>query len=730
MLDLISDYCEFRGYRHERLDGRVRGTERQKAIDRFEREPDSFLFLLSTRAGGVGINLTAADTCIIFDSDWNPQNGALPCPNTVVFTHSVLQMDLTRSLFCFAYIDVQAQARCHRIGQTKDVRIYRLVTSRSFEQEMFDRASRKLGLEQAVLGTFEKDQDDDKPSQEEMEQLLKRGAYALLGDDNDEMTQNFVSDDIDSILAKRTRTRVVEGAKTASWLNKQGMVVSRSKFGAEKGGETLDMDDPQFWQKVMPDFVTPSLLLQKLKAMEDEIEGRKRGPGRGRWRQKRAEEAAAKAAAEAGHSPTKENASIVIGNKAPSISETGAEKEDNDKQLPENDENSDDESEAEEKKKKVTKLSKTNIHKLNKFMSDLKSMMESFEDDEDDEGLSLEERNACQKLLLTVSVKAKLFSEAQRRVAKDCLDRFEGGRRRRCRTADQTRFQPGVDGDDEPAAIRKELMITGKKRRKRRTREEMEVARAEAEKLKQKRRASSNSGDYVGEDGYLHHSDSEEDWSTVGDDIYQSTVKKDTISRKQANQRRVWGTGDDAATAAGRAWPVFPRHLVKKVLTTILENVVEYDKERGGVFSVPVPKDEFPEYYEQIKKPMDYGTIKRKLENEEYRSAQAMQKDFILIMQNCRQFNSNSSDIVRAAREQHLLRPKLLKAAAEKHNLFLAEDGSVLEIVDDKAGGAKKKNGGKKMKPDDDNVTNDEPPKKKVRCLLTSYRDTTNHILS
>jgi SNF2 family DNA or RNA helicase len=63
------------------------------------------------------------DICILFDSDWNPQN------------------------------DVQAQARCHRIGQTKDVRIYRLVTSRSFEQEMFDRASRKLGLEQVRSAT-------------------------------------------------------------------------------------------------------------------------------------------------------------------------------------------------------------------------------------------------------------------------------------------------------------------------------------------------------------------------------------------------------------------------------------------------------------------------------------------------------------------------------------------------------------------------------------------------
>jgi len=86
MLDLISEYCELRNFPFERLDGRIRGTERQKAIDRFEREKDSFIFLLSTRAGGVGINLTAADICILHDSDWNPQN------------------------------DVQAQARCHRIG--------------------------------------------------------------------------------------------------------------------------------------------------------------------------------------------------------------------------------------------------------------------------------------------------------------------------------------------------------------------------------------------------------------------------------------------------------------------------------------------------------------------------------------------------------------------------------------------------------------------------------------
>lgn len=67
MLDLISEYCEFRDFKYERLDGRIRGSDRQKAIDRFEREADSFLFLLSTRAGGVGINLVSATVCILFD---------------------------------------------------------------------------------------------------------------------------------------------------------------------------------------------------------------------------------------------------------------------------------------------------------------------------------------------------------------------------------------------------------------------------------------------------------------------------------------------------------------------------------------------------------------------------------------------------------------------------------------------------------------------------------------
>ena len=139
----------------------------------------------------------------------------------------------------------------------------------------------------------------------------------------------------------------------------------------------------------------------------------------------------------------------------------------------------------------------------------------------------------------------------------------------------------------------------------------------------------------------------------------------------------------------------------------MLEKVIKYDEDQGGIFSVPVPKEEFPEYYEQISKPMDYGTMQEKLENDEYRSAQSMQKDFILILQNCRKFNSSTSDIVKEAREQHLMRPKILKESAMKHGLFLSEDGSVLEIVDEE-----KKSPKKTRKRKTDGANGDDQPQK------------------
>jgi hypothetical protein len=668
MLDLISEYCDFRKYPYERLDGRVRGAERQKSIDRFEREPDSFLFLLSTRAGGVGINLTAADVCIIFDSDWNPQN------------------------------DVQAQARCHRIGQTKDVRIYRLITSRTFEQEMFDRASKKLGLEQAVLGTFDQMDDDIKPTSKEMEQLLKKGAYALLEDGNDEITKSFCADDIDSILAKRTRTRVVEGTKTASWLNKSGMVVSKSKFSADSKTAGLDMDDPLFWQKVMPDFVTPQIMLQKLEDLSDEVFGtsgkKKKGKGRGRGRWKRKKEEEANETNEAEKDSLEQNEGDEAGKDQQSgkagiyAAPDDNEKDEGDEKEPEDTEadnkaSEKDEEDKEEEPEDKFQMTRTDIRKVAKFISDLKSMMEGVFDEADDDALPAEGKAVAQKLLLTISVKEKLFNEEQRHLARSMLKRLEGNRRRRCRTSDVPDRPSPMKQETGDNEIREELRIVKKRKKRRKKGEEPDI----------------DVDIDIGEDGYKVHSDDEAEWSDVAEDLYEGGgKKKNMISRKEANRRRQWAADADTATAAGRTWPVFPRTMVAKVLGNLLDEVIKHDEANGGVFSVPVSKEDFPEYYEEVKQPMDYGTMRKKLENGEYRSAQAMQKDFIGVMQNCLKFNANDSDIVQEARQQALMRPNLLRAAALKHDLFLAEDGSVFEITDDDKKDKKNKDGSPKKR--------------------------------
>uniref|UniRef100_A0A3B4AMZ6 Proliferation-associated SNF2-like protein n=1 Tax=Periophthalmus magnuspinnatus TaxID=409849 RepID=A0A3B4AMZ6_9GOBI len=121
ILDLLVDYCYLRDFEYSRLDGSMTYADREDNINKFFKDPEVFVFLLSTRAGGLGINLTAADTVIIFDSDWNPQ------------------------------ADIQAQDRCHRIGQTKPVVVYRFVTANTIDQKIYERASAKRKLEQMVI---------------------------------------------------------------------------------------------------------------------------------------------------------------------------------------------------------------------------------------------------------------------------------------------------------------------------------------------------------------------------------------------------------------------------------------------------------------------------------------------------------------------------------------------------------------------------------------------------
>uniref|UniRef100_A0A8C1L2Y9 Chromodomain helicase DNA binding protein 6 n=1 Tax=Cyprinus carpio TaxID=7962 RepID=A0A8C1L2Y9_CYPCA len=214
-LDILEDYLIQRRYTYERIDGRVRGNLRQAAIDRFSKvDSDRFVFLLCTRAGGLGINLTAADTCIIFDSDWNPQN------------------------------DLQAQARCHRIGQSKAVKVYRLITRNSYEREMFDKASLKLGLDKAVLQDINRKgslNGVQQLSKLEVEDLLRKGAYGALMDEEDEGSK-FCEEDIDQILQRRTQTITIQSEG-------KGSTFAKASFVSSGNRTDISLDDPNFWQK-------------------------------------------------------------------------------------------------------------------------------------------------------------------------------------------------------------------------------------------------------------------------------------------------------------------------------------------------------------------------------------------------------------------------------------------------------------------------------------------------
>lgn len=227
-LDILSDFLRWRGYPCERIDGAVKGDDRQAAIDRYcDPNSNSFVFLLCTKAGGVGINLTAADTVVIFDSDWNPQN------------------------------DLQAQARCHRIGQTKSVKIYRLITRNTYEREMFDRAGMKLGLDKAILqkmgpessGLEDLSESSAAPqmSKSQVEDLLKKGAYGILME-NDESSMKFMDEDIDSILERRTTVIKHDSGVKESRSAMDGSIFSKASFAATADDLDLDMDDPNFWE--------------------------------------------------------------------------------------------------------------------------------------------------------------------------------------------------------------------------------------------------------------------------------------------------------------------------------------------------------------------------------------------------------------------------------------------------------------------------------------------------
>ena len=184
MLDLIDEYVTLKRYPFQRLDGSTGNEARKRSIEHFNAPHSSdFCFLLSTRAGGLGINLETADTVIIFDSDWNPQN------------------------------DLQAMARAHRIGQRNAVNIYRLVSKGTVEEEILERAKKKMVLDHVIIQRLDTStgssaiRRESNFTKEDLQSILQFGAQNLFMAKPGEAQQGTASTtmdclDLDEILAR------------------------------------------------------------------------------------------------------------------------------------------------------------------------------------------------------------------------------------------------------------------------------------------------------------------------------------------------------------------------------------------------------------------------------------------------------------------------------------------------------------------------------------------------
>ncbi|KAI8849170.1 P-loop containing nucleoside triphosphate hydrolase protein [Chytridium lagenaria] len=179
LLDILEDYLNGERINYGRLDGKCDADEKQRAIDKFNApHSEQFVFLVSTRAGGQGVNLASADTIIIYDSDFNP------------------------------HMDIQAMARCHRIGQTKPVLILKIFVKQSAEEKILEMAAKKLLLDHVIV-----EQMDAKEESVDLESVLRFGAHALFEEDDtlaEKKAITYTDKDIDELIDRAQITEVEE----------------------------------------------------------------------------------------------------------------------------------------------------------------------------------------------------------------------------------------------------------------------------------------------------------------------------------------------------------------------------------------------------------------------------------------------------------------------------------------------------------------------------------------
>ncbi|KAL0921858.1 hypothetical protein M5K25_008972 [Dendrobium thyrsiflorum] len=211
VVDLLEYYLSEKSMEVCRIDGKVKLDERKRQIEEFnDLKSNVNIFLLSTRAGGLGINLTAADTCILYDSDWNPQ------------------------------MDLQAMDRCHRIGQTRPVHVYRLATSHSVEGKIIKRAFGKLKLEHVVIGKGDFHQDRARTNALDEAELL-----ALLRNEEDPEDKLYQTDISDEDLLRL--------------MDRSDLIQARGTDGTEESAPPFPLKGPG-WEIVVPTKSGGSLL--------------------------------------------------------------------------------------------------------------------------------------------------------------------------------------------------------------------------------------------------------------------------------------------------------------------------------------------------------------------------------------------------------------------------------------------------------------------------------------
>ncbi|KAH7095898.1 chromodomain helicase-like protein [Paraphoma chrysanthemicola] len=238
MLDILTDYLKLRNYTYQRLDGTVPASDRKIAIDHFNAPgSDDYCFLLSTRAGGLGINLMTADTVVLFDSDWNPQ------------------------------ADLQAMARAHRIGQQKPVSVYRLVSKDTIEEEILERARNKRMLEfitiqRGVTDRQQKELNDkmtrvaaEPTSADDINNILKRRGQKMFEQSGNQKKLEEL--DIDAVLENAEEHKTEQAAGLTS------------DGGAEflKNFEYTDVKIDLEWDDIIPK--------EELEVVKAEIQQRK-----------------------------------------------------------------------------------------------------------------------------------------------------------------------------------------------------------------------------------------------------------------------------------------------------------------------------------------------------------------------------------------------------------------------------------------------------------------------